>query len=106
VRTTSQTAEQERSLNDHSLQLLRDELATVKQSLCDCQHRENSVSSVHVFAHHTEQYSMKNLHHWSEFPVPISFLTMLVHNMLNECVTFNWGLWGGDYVSSPKLSQI
>lgn len=43
VRTTSQTAEQERSLNDQSLQLLRDELARVKQSLSDCQRRENSV---------------------------------------------------------------
>ncbi|XP_023723104.1 coiled-coil domain-containing protein 170 isoform X2 [Cryptotermes secundus] len=45
VRTTSQTAEQERSLNDHSLQLLRDELASVKQTLSDCQHRENSLLS-------------------------------------------------------------
>ena len=43
VRATSQTAEQERSLNDQSLQLLRDELARVKQSLSDCQRREGSV---------------------------------------------------------------
>jgi len=43
VRTTSQTAEQERSLNDQSLQLLRDDLARVKQSLSDCQRREGSV---------------------------------------------------------------
>ncbi|PSN31683.1 hypothetical protein C0J52_24643 [Blattella germanica] len=45
VRTTSQTAEQERSLNDHSIQLLRDELAGLKQSLLDCQRRENSLQS-------------------------------------------------------------
>jgi len=43
VRATSQTAEQERSLNDQSLQLLRDELARVKQGLSDCQRREGSV---------------------------------------------------------------
>jgi len=43
VRATSQTAEQERSLNDQSLQLLRDDLARVKQSLSDCQRREGSV---------------------------------------------------------------
>ncbi|GFG36972.1 hypothetical protein Cfor_05393, partial [Coptotermes formosanus] len=45
VRATSQTAEQERSLNDQSLQLLRDELARVKQSLSDCQRRESSLLS-------------------------------------------------------------
>ncbi|XP_021937805.1 coiled-coil domain-containing protein 170 isoform X3 [Zootermopsis nevadensis] len=45
VRTTSQTVEQERSLNDHSVQLLRDELGSVKQTLSDCQRRENALLS-------------------------------------------------------------
>lgn len=48
VRTTSQTAEQERALNDHSLHLLRDELSSVKQSLSDCQRRENAVSFIYI----------------------------------------------------------
>lgn len=48
VRTTSQTVEQERSLNDHSVQLLRDELGSVKQTLSDCQRRENAVSCIYV----------------------------------------------------------
>ncbi|KAJ9583754.1 hypothetical protein L9F63_021917, partial [Diploptera punctata] len=45
VRTTSQTAEQERSLSDHSLQMLREELAALKQNLLDVQRRENALQS-------------------------------------------------------------
>ncbi|XP_076477042.1 coiled-coil domain-containing protein 170 isoform X4 [Bombus vancouverensis nearcticus] len=41
MRTTSETAEQERSISDHSLQLLRDELAQVKQNLSEMTKRES-----------------------------------------------------------------
>lgn len=43
MRTTAETADQERSINDHSLQLLRDELAQVKQNLSDVTRRESQV---------------------------------------------------------------
>ncbi|XP_023287530.1 coiled-coil domain-containing protein 170 [Orussus abietinus] len=48
VRTTSETAEQERSINDHSLQLLRDELAQVKQNLSEVNRRESQLQSFRV----------------------------------------------------------
>ncbi|XP_047366613.1 coiled-coil domain-containing protein 170 isoform X1 [Vespa velutina] len=48
MRTTSETAEQERSINDHSLQLLRDELAQVKQNLTDVTRRESQLQSFRV----------------------------------------------------------
>ncbi|KAG7213282.1 hypothetical protein KM043_002582 [Ampulex compressa] len=48
VRTTSETADQERSINDHSLQLLRDELAQVKQSLSEVTRRESQLQSFRV----------------------------------------------------------
>lgn len=35
LRTTSETTEQERSINDHSMQLVRDELTQVKQTLLE-----------------------------------------------------------------------
>lgn len=44
IRTTTETAEQERSISDHSLQLLRDELAQVKQNLSEMTKRESQVS--------------------------------------------------------------
>ena len=44
VRSTTETAEQERSISDHSLQLLRDELAQVKQNLSELTKRESQVS--------------------------------------------------------------
>jgi len=43
MRTAAETADQERSINDHSLQLLRDELAQVKQSLSEVTRRESQV---------------------------------------------------------------
>lgn len=43
TRSATETAEQERSINDHSLQLLRDELAQVKQSLSEVTKRECQV---------------------------------------------------------------
>jgi hypothetical protein len=43
MRTAVETADQERSINDHSLQLLRDELAQVKQSLSEVTRRESQV---------------------------------------------------------------
>lgn len=43
MRTAAETADQERSINDHSLQLLRDELAQVKQNLSDVTRRESQV---------------------------------------------------------------
>jgi len=43
MRTAVETADQERSINDHSLQLLRDELAQVKQSLSEVTRRESLV---------------------------------------------------------------
>ncbi|GLH16414.1 Uncharacterized protein GBIM_20687 [Gryllus bimaculatus] len=45
VRTTSQTAEQERACSDQTVLMLRDELASVKQNLTDTQRRENSLIS-------------------------------------------------------------
>ncbi|CAG2062770.1 unnamed protein product [Timema podura] len=44
LRTISQSADQERTLNEHNHQILREELTTVKQSFMDCQRRENAVS--------------------------------------------------------------
>ncbi|XP_076766392.1 coiled-coil domain-containing protein 170 [Xylocopa sonorina] len=46
MRSTTETAEQERSINEHSLQLLRDELAQVKQNLSEVTRRE---SQLHTF---------------------------------------------------------
>lgn len=43
MRTAAETADQERSINDHSLQLLRDELAQVKQNFSDVTRRESQV---------------------------------------------------------------
>lgn len=43
MRTAAETADQERSINDHSLQLLRDELAQVKQNLSEVTRRESQV---------------------------------------------------------------
>lgn len=40
VRTTGETIEQERNINEHSLQLLRDEIARVKETLSEVQRRE------------------------------------------------------------------
>lgn len=40
VRATGDTIEQERNISEHSIQLLRDELARVKNSLSDVQRRE------------------------------------------------------------------
>lgn len=43
MRSATETAEQERSISDHSLQLLRDELAQVKQNLSEVTKRESQV---------------------------------------------------------------
>ncbi|KAF7992782.1 hypothetical protein HCN44_005126 [Aphidius gifuensis] len=43
IRTTTESADQERSINDHSLQLLRDELSQVKQSLAEITRRESQL---------------------------------------------------------------
>ncbi|KAH0946608.1 hypothetical protein HN011_000080 [Eciton burchellii] len=48
MRTAVETADQERSINDHSLQLLRDELAQVKQSLSEVTRRESQLQSFRV----------------------------------------------------------
>lgn len=40
VRATGDTIEQERNISEHSMQLLRDELARVKNTLSDVQRRE------------------------------------------------------------------
>ncbi|XP_077276565.1 coiled-coil domain-containing protein 170 isoform X3 [Temnothorax americanus] len=48
IRTAVETADQERSINDHSLQLLRDELAQVKQNLSEVTRRESQLSSFRV----------------------------------------------------------
>nr|CAD7263040.1 unnamed protein product [Timema shepardi] len=45
LRAISQSADQERALNEHNHQILREELTTVKQSLMDCQRRENALLS-------------------------------------------------------------
>lgn len=45
VRTTGETIDQERNINDHSLQLLRDELARVKDNLLEIQRREAQLQS-------------------------------------------------------------
>lgn len=43
MRNVTESAEQERSINDHSLQLLRDELSQVKQNLSEVTKRESQV---------------------------------------------------------------
>ncbi|XP_063990284.1 coiled-coil domain-containing protein 170 isoform X1 [Diachasmimorpha longicaudata] len=48
MRTTTESADQERSINDHSLQLLRDELAQVKQNLAEVTRRESQLQSFRV----------------------------------------------------------
>ncbi|XP_066599727.1 coiled-coil domain-containing protein 170 isoform X2 [Prorops nasuta] len=48
LRSTAETSEQERSINDHSLQLLRDELAQVKQNLAEVTKRESQLQSFRV----------------------------------------------------------
>ncbi|XP_046608949.1 coiled-coil domain-containing protein 170 isoform X1 [Neodiprion virginianus] len=48
MRTVTETGEQERSINDHSLQLLRDELAQVKQNLAEVTRRESQLQSFRV----------------------------------------------------------
>ncbi|XP_076389822.1 coiled-coil domain-containing protein 170 isoform X2 [Megachile rotundata] len=48
MRATTETAEQERSINDHSLQLLRDELAQTKQNLSEVTKRESQLQSFRV----------------------------------------------------------
>ncbi|XP_071565098.1 coiled-coil domain-containing protein 170 isoform X3 [Temnothorax nylanderi] len=48
IRTAVETADQERSINDHSLQLLRDELAQVKQNLSEVTRRESQLSSFRI----------------------------------------------------------
>ncbi|CAD1478361.1 unnamed protein product, partial [Heterotrigona itama] len=48
IRSTTETAEQERSISDHSLQLLRDELAQVKQNLSELTKRESQLQSFRV----------------------------------------------------------
>ncbi|XP_017798067.1 PREDICTED: trichohyalin [Habropoda laboriosa] len=45
MRATSETAEQERSINDHSVQLLRDELKQLKQNLSQVIKRESQLQS-------------------------------------------------------------
>ncbi|XP_036147444.1 coiled-coil domain-containing protein 170 isoform X3 [Monomorium pharaonis] len=48
MRTATETADQERSINDHSLQLLRDEMAQVKQNLSEVTRRESQLQSFRV----------------------------------------------------------
>lgn len=48
IRTTTESADQERSINDHSLQLLRDELSQVKQNLAEITRRESQLQSFRV----------------------------------------------------------
>ncbi|KAF3427483.1 hypothetical protein E2986_02867 [Frieseomelitta varia] len=48
IRSTTETAEQERSISDHSLQLLRDEMAQVKQNLSELTKRESQLQSFRV----------------------------------------------------------
>lgn len=45
VRQTGETIEQERNIGEHSMQLLRDELARVKDTLSDVQRREAQLQS-------------------------------------------------------------
>jgi len=49
MRTAAETADQERSINDHSLQLLRDEMAQVKQNLSEVTRRESQVRCIITF---------------------------------------------------------
>ncbi|XP_034187468.1 coiled-coil domain-containing protein 170 isoform X2 [Osmia lignaria lignaria] len=48
MRNVTESAEQERSINDHSLQLLRDELSQVKQNLSEVTKRESQLQSFRV----------------------------------------------------------
>lgn len=79
VRTTSQTAEQERSLNDQSLQLLRDDLARVKQSLSDCQRREGSVCLLIMYCMTPSVCKV----HFSTLGFMFSFLMHCLYKMLS-----------------------
>ncbi|XP_066146448.1 coiled-coil domain-containing protein 170 isoform X1 [Euwallacea fornicatus] len=45
IRQTGETIDQERNISEHSLQLLRDELARVKDQLSDIQRRESQLQS-------------------------------------------------------------
>lgn len=45
MRATGETVEQERSISDHSLQVIRDELSRVKENLCDVNRREAQLQS-------------------------------------------------------------
>nr|XP_023011996.1 coiled-coil domain-containing protein 170 isoform X1 [Leptinotarsa decemlineata] len=45
VRATGETIEQERNISDHSMQLIRDELARVKDSLSEVQRRESQLQT-------------------------------------------------------------
>lgn len=49
MRTAAETADQERSINDHTLQLHRDELAQVKQNLSEVTRRESQVRCIITF---------------------------------------------------------
>lgn len=49
LRTATETADQERSINEHTLQLLRDELAQVKQNVVECTRRESQVCTKSLF---------------------------------------------------------
>jgi hypothetical protein len=80
VRTTSQTAEQERSLNDQSLQLLRDDLARVKQSLADCQRRESSVCLLTTYCMIPSGCKV----HFSTLGFVFLSYALLVQNSFNE----------------------
>ncbi|KYM77317.1 Coiled-coil domain-containing protein C6orf97 [Atta colombica] len=62
MRTAAETADQERSINDHSLQLLRDEMAQVKQNLSEVTRRESQKSS-HYFSV-IYKYFVANLKHF------------------------------------------
>ncbi|KYN17154.1 Circumsporozoite protein, partial [Trachymyrmex cornetzi] len=62
MRTTAETADQERSINDHSLQLLRDEMAQVKQNLSEVTRRESQKLSRYFSVIH--RYSVASLKHF------------------------------------------
>lgn len=43
LRITSETSDQDRSMNEHTIKLLKEDLINVKQSLSECQRSEHMV---------------------------------------------------------------
>lgn len=59
LRTLNDTVNQERSINDHSLQVLRDELTQAKHTSAEITRRETQVSYLFNYFNFTVPYVLK-----------------------------------------------